>query len=126
MRFAVYTRFSSDKQKDTSTLDQLRNCQLYADQNGWLGLSEHVYSDKGLSGTTRKGRAALERLLLAAAAKPRPFDCVLVDDTSRLARNKLDQAQIIADLEDEGGYSSTSFRTVSTHETRSHRMLYFQ
>ena len=39
-------------------------------------------------------RAALKRLLAAVKSSPRPFDVLLVDDTSRLSRNQADVLRI--------------------------------
>jgi DNA invertase Pin-like site-specific DNA recombinase len=48
------------------------------------------------------GRAGLRELLKNAAYNPKPFDYVLIDDTSRLSRDKIDQAEIVRDLRDLG------------------------
>jgi site-specific DNA recombinase len=86
-RCAVYARFSSDQQKDTSIEDQIRNCQRAAERNGWIILDQYIRSDKALTGRTLAGRDGLTDLLRLAKQRPRPFDCVLIDDTSRLGRN---------------------------------------
>ena len=44
------------------------------------------------------GRSALDLLVEAAKRKPRPFDRILVDDTSRLARNTADFLRLVAIL----------------------------
>jgi site-specific DNA recombinase len=49
-------------------------------------LDLHLYADEAISGAT-DDRAGLRRLLTAAREKPRPFDVVLVDDTSRMSRD---------------------------------------
>src|SRR5215469_5490673 len=35
MKAALYARFSSDIQRDTSIADQLRLCRLFAERQGW-------------------------------------------------------------------------------------------
>ena len=49
-------------------------------------LDEHVYVDEALCGVGAE-RPGLCRLLAAALSSPRPFDVILVDDSSRLSRN---------------------------------------
>ena len=88
IRCAIYARYSSDNQKDTSIVDQIRNCRELAARNGWVILEDHIYVDEEKSGTTVYGRDGLADLMAAAEAKPKPFDYVLSDNTSRFGRNK--------------------------------------
>jgi DNA invertase Pin-like site-specific DNA recombinase len=84
-RCAVYARFSSDNQSDTIE-DQIRNCRVAAERNGWVVLEEYIRFDKALTGRTLAGRDGLADLLRLAKQHPKPFDCLLIDDTSRLGR----------------------------------------
>ncbi len=91
MRCAIYARYSSDLQRDTSIDDQLRKCREWmSPKQGWSVVEEFVLADRGISGASLTGRAALQRLLLACKQRPCPFDVLLVDDTSRLSRNLAD------------------------------------
>ena len=87
IRCAVYTRYSSDMQSSTSSEDQLRNCRALATANGWDVLDEYIRSDEELTGRTLVGREGIADLLRLAQQRPRPFDCILMDDTSRLGRD---------------------------------------
>ena len=87
IRCAVYTRYSSDMQSSTSTEDQLRNCQTLAKTNSWDILDEYIRSDEELTGRTLVGRKGIADLLRLAQQRPKPFDCILIDDTSRLGRD---------------------------------------
>jgi site-specific DNA recombinase len=98
MRCAIYTRYSSDLQNDRSIEDQERNCRSAAAQKGWIVAEDHNYADRAVSGTTTIGRSALQELLQAAKGRPRPFDYVLIDDTSRLSRNQADQLGLVDEL----------------------------
>jgi len=49
-------------------------------------VGEAIRFDEARSAATVAGRDALHALMVAAKTKPKPFDCLLVDDTSRLAR----------------------------------------
>ena len=93
LRCACYTRFSTDKQTPISTEDQIRKCREFAEAKGWTVLEHHLYADEAVSGAGAD-RDGLKRLLAAAKSLPRPFDVVLVDDTSRLSRNVGDAARI--------------------------------
>ena len=84
-RCAIYARYSTDRQSPTSITDQVRKCREFAQRQGWLVLDAHIYNDKAISGAGND-RAGLQRLLQAATSVSRPFDCILVDDTSRLSR----------------------------------------
>src|SRR5882724_9732776 len=85
-RCALYARYSSDLQRPTSIEDQLRICREYANSRGFEVLDEHVYVDEALCGVGAE-RPGLCRLLTAALSSSRPFDVILVDDSSRLSRN---------------------------------------
>ena len=88
IRCAIYARYSSDNQRASSIDDQIRNCREIAARKGWVVLEEHIYIDMEKTGTTVYGRDGLAKLMAAADSKP--FDYILVDDTSRLGRNKAD------------------------------------
>jgi site-specific DNA recombinase len=94
-RCAIYSRFSSNRQSPASITDQNRKCEQFAAARGWTVLAEHVYSDAATSGTI-SDRAGLAKLLAAAETKPRPFDAILVDDSSRLSR-KLSDALLFSE-----------------------------
>ena len=89
LRCAAYARYSSDLQSPRSIEDQLRICREYALSHGFLFLEEHIYVDEALSGVGAD-RPGLKRLLDSALSAARPFDVILLDDSSRLARNTKD------------------------------------
>ena len=96
-RCAIYARFSSDRQSPTSISDQVRKCRDYAVRHGWLILEEHLYSDEAIAATSM-AREGLQMLLAAAAAPERAFDCILIDDTSRLTRKLADALNLYEKL----------------------------
>ena len=88
MRCASYARYSSDLQRDSSIEDQFRTCRGFAAHHaGWTVLERYTVADEAISGAAKAGRNALNFLIEEAKRKPRPYDCILIDDTSRLARN---------------------------------------
>lgn len=84
MRAAVYARFSSENQREQSIEDQVRVCKEFARRDGIAVVESHIYADEARSGAIR-ARPGLEAL--KKAAEDRQFDCVLVDDSSRLSRD---------------------------------------
>ena len=97
LRCAAYARYSSDLQSPRSIEDQLRICREYAHARGFIFLEEHVYTDEALSGVG-SDRPGLGRLMDAALSPSRPFDIILLDDSSRLARNTKDALSIFEKL----------------------------
>ena len=90
MKAAIYARFSTDKQSDSSIEDQSRNCTRYADR---LGMEiVHRFEDKAISGTS-KMRPGYQAML--AAAERGEFSALLVDDLSRLSRDDVEMKQVI-------------------------------
>ena len=89
LRCAAYARYSSDLQSPRSIDDQLRICREYAYSHGFTFLEEHVYADEALSGVGAD-RPGLGRMMDMALSSSRPFDIILLDDSSRLARNTKD------------------------------------
>jgi site-specific DNA recombinase len=90
MRCAIYARYSSDLQREASIEDQIRKCREFAAPKGWVILEDYVRFDQAISGAALAGRDALNTLITAAKGKPRPFDRILIESTSRLARNLAD------------------------------------
>ena len=84
MRAAVYARFSSENQRETSIEDQIRVCRQFASRDGITVLEDHIYFDEAQSGSIR-ARPGLEAL--KRAAEDKQFDALLVDDSSRLSRD---------------------------------------
>ncbi len=85
---AIYARYSCDLSRPSSIEDQNRKCrQMCQRQEGWTIVEDWVVADREVSGRSLVGRDALASLKEAAKRKPRPFDCVIIDDTSRLGRN---------------------------------------
>ena len=87
LKAVAYTRFSSDLQRQESTLAQVRAIKAFAEQNGYTLLK--VYSDEGISGTT-DNRPQFQ--LMIDDAKSKRFDAIIVHKLDRFARNRADSA----------------------------------
>ncbi len=94
MKCVFYGRYSTDMQRETSIDDQYRNCQRYADKEGWTITQR--YEDKGISGTD-KTRPQYQKLLQDATDYK--FNVVLTDDLSRLGRDSVETEMAIRKLE---------------------------
>ncbi len=97
LRCSIYARYSSDQQSPLSLDDQIRKCREYAAQQGWVVLDEYIFTDAEISGAGAD-RPGLKRFLACIQTKPRPFDVLLIDDTSRLSRRQADQSTIAEQL----------------------------
>src|SRR5438128_10347371 len=87
MRYAIYARYSSDLQRQTSIADQLRKCHEFAQSQGWVPVKDCIYTDEAISGGSTR-RLGLQRMLHAALPRHCPLNVVLVDNTSRMARSQ--------------------------------------
>ncbi len=87
---AIYTRFSSDLQRDRSIDDQVAVCRDYAERNGYE-IAE-VYSDRATSGASLHGRPGIKRLM--DHAKRGVFQTVIAETMSRIGRDQEDRAAI--------------------------------
>jgi DNA invertase Pin-like site-specific DNA recombinase len=86
MRATIYSRFSTDRQSESSIEDQVRICEEYARQEA-MTVCER-FADHGISGASignRPGYMKLREALLG-----RRFDVVLVSDLTRLSRSSGD------------------------------------
>jgi site-specific DNA recombinase len=90
LRTAAYARYSTDLQREASLEDQLRNIRQRCVREGWR--EPVVYSDAAISGA-RSDRPGFRALLADAGA--RKFDVLMVDDLSRLSRDKDDTGKAI-------------------------------
>ncbi|WP_407643972.1 recombinase family protein [Dongia deserti] len=94
---AAYARYSTLGQKEASIEDQLRNCRAHADRQGWA--ISRVFEDRGISGTVTD-RPGYQAML--AAARAARFDVLIVDDLSRLSRDKIEFGRLIRELKSRG------------------------
>lgn len=110
---ALYARYSSTNQRETSLDDQLAQLRAYAEREGWRIVAEH--SDRETSGSVPVMQRSGGRALLADALAGR-FDVLLLEGLDRLSRDSLEQEATIRRLEHRGiriigiadGYDSTS------------------
>src|SRR6266478_8142563 len=84
MRAAIYSRFSTDRQTDSSIADQVRVCTEYAERQGWRIVER--FEDQGISSAALGNRPGVLRMREAGFAGR--FEVLLVCDLNRLARRE--------------------------------------
>src|SRR5690242_20511365 len=95
MRCAVYARYSTDKQTESTIEDQLRVCREFAAGRAWSIGGEFV--DRGISGAAMGNRPGLQ----SALAQLGTGEVLLVNDLSRLSRSQ-DLAPLLLRLRHRG------------------------
>ena len=107
MRAVIYSRYSSELQREASIEDQIEVCRRYAEQHGWVIVAH--YEDRALSGASRF-RPGYQRLVADLASGR--FDVVLVEALDRLSRKLAD----IAEFHDRLSFARVKLVTVSQGE----------
>jgi site-specific DNA recombinase len=102
MKAALYARFSTDKQRDASIDDQIRECERVAKSAGLEIVAR--FEDRSMSGGTHQ-RPGYQQLL--SAARLHEFEIIVVEDISRLWRNRAEFGPRSAELEDLGVHCLT-------------------
>jgi site-specific DNA recombinase len=103
MKAALYARYSTEKQRDASIEDQFRECERVARAAGFDIVSR--FQDKGMSGGTAD-RPGYQALL--SAARRKQFNVIVVEDISRLWRNRAEFGPRSAEFEDLGVHCVTA------------------
>lgn len=96
---AIYARYSTDQQRESSLADQITRCKQVAVRAGFVVNPELVFTDAALSGAAkhtekREGYQALLKKMDAGQV-----DVLIVDEFSRVSRDAVDQAHFIRRLE---------------------------
>src|SRR4051812_49528755 len=81
-RCAIYARYSSDLQRETSIEDQLRRCREHAARQIWPIVEEWVVADRAVSAGTGARRGGLQRLVAGGKGEARPVATLLVGGNS--------------------------------------------
>jgi DNA invertase Pin-like site-specific DNA recombinase len=112
-RAAIYARFSTAHQNESSIDDQLALCRSYAARNGYAVAGE--FADRAKSGGSMLGRDGLLDML--ARAQRREFDAVIVEALDRISRDMEDLAGLHKRLKFLGVH------LVAVHEGRANTIL---
>ena len=96
MRCAVYARYSTDHQKDSSIEDQVSVCNSSLQRMGIEATEIITYEDRAASGASMHLRPGIKKLMRDAA--DRRFDLVIAESMSRYSRDQEDIAYIFKRL----------------------------
>lgn len=96
MKAAIYARYSSDKQSESSIQDQISICQARASRESLdIAVTRH---DEAISGSTPVAKRPGGNALLADALAGR-FDVLILEGLDRLSRDQVEQESIVRRLE---------------------------
>lgn len=99
LKTALYARYSTDKQRETSIDDQLRAAHARAEREGWAIVA--TYTDEEVSGSTpvalRPGGKALMAGILAMR-----FEVLIVEGLDRISREIGEQESLVKRAEHRG------------------------
>lgn len=98
VKVALYSRFSTDRQNESSIGDQVRVCTEYVERQGWAVVER--FEDQGISGAALGNRPGV--LMLQEGARARRFDVIVVTDLTRLSRSQGDLSKMIDRLTMQG------------------------
>jgi len=106
-RCAIYARKSTDDSSRTdenrSTSRQVEHAKEYARKKGWQMLEDHIYVDDNVSGGEFANRHAFNRLIADLPTKGKaPFDCLIMSEPSRFARDQQRAGYFLAHVHDCG------------------------
>lgn len=97
MNAALYARFSTDRQREESIIDQYRACERVTTSEGLSIVAR--FADAGISAGTAD-RPGYQSLL--EGARGRAFTLIVAEDISRLWRGRAEYGAASAELEDLG------------------------
>ena len=93
MKTAIYARYSSNNQSESSIEDQVHNCRARIDAEGWTPAK--TYEDRAISGASLL-RPGYQSMLEDARAGR--FDAVIAEALDRLSRDQEDVAALYKQL----------------------------
>src|SRR5262249_16953929 len=94
-RVAVYARFSSEKQSESSVEDQVRRCREWGERNGYPLDGGLLFPHYAVSGGSL-ARAGFDALM--AKARAGEIDALLVESVDRLSRDNADALTLYREL----------------------------
>lgn len=100
LRAAIYARYSSDLQNQTTIDDQIRKCRQIANDEGFLVEEKLIFTDLAISGHAKDIRKREGLSKLFDAWDGGFLDVVLTTEMSRLGRDAAAGLQVLARLND--------------------------
>ena len=97
-RTAVYARYSSTLQRESSIEDQVRRCSEFVARHGGIVDPELIFTDFATSGASL-ARPSFERMMQRLGEKPCPIGAIVTEDISRISRDFVDAAIVFKRLQ---------------------------
>lgn len=94
-KVALYARYSTDKQSETSIEDQFRLCEFAADRNGWEVVAR--YSDEAITGSFPMNKRNGSAQLLLAADRGE-FEGIVIESLDRLSRDSIESQTFLSNM----------------------------
>lgn len=91
---AIYARYSTDGQRETSIDDQVRRCREVAERNGYTVDETLIFADAALTGTDKATHKRAGYHAMLAAWDQNRFNAMVVDELPRLARDAVEMAKL--------------------------------
>lgn len=99
---AIYARYSTDGQRETSIDDQVRRCREVAEKNGYTVDDALIFTDSALTGTDKAIHKRAGYHAMLAAWDQHRFNALVVDEVPRLARDTVEMAKLQKRIEVSG------------------------
>ncbi len=100
MRVAVYARYSTDDQKESSIEDQIHTCRETARRFGLELTPSLIFSDSAISGQAKKTLKRTQYQAMRAAIRNGEVDVLICDQQCRLARSAKESLNFFDELKD--------------------------
>lgn len=100
LRVAVYARYSTDGQKETSIDDQIRGCEETAKRYGLAVSKELIFADDAITGAAKATHKREQYHALRAAVRAGEVDVIICDQQCRLARNAKEALTFFEELKE--------------------------
>jgi site-specific DNA recombinase len=97
-RIAIYARFSSEKQSETSIDDQVRRCREFVEREGGSVEPVRVFTDYATSGASL-ARSGFEAMMALTSGSRPAIDVIVAEDLSRITRDLADGALLFRRLQ---------------------------
>ncbi len=99
---AIYARYSTDGQRETSIDDQVRRCREVAEKSGYTVDEALIFTDAALTGTEKAIHKRTGYHAMLAAWDQHRFNALVVDEIPRLARDAVESAELLKRIEVSG------------------------
>lgn len=99
MRVAAYLRYSTDGQKATSTVDQLRSCNETVARLGLEVSPDLIFSDDAITGAAKGTHMRESYHAMRAAVCAGQIDVIVCDQQCRLARSAKESISLFEELQ---------------------------